>query len=209
MSRSLFVVISIIAISTFLGFSFWTVGSIFDDNTRIHLENGLIENIQACLLAISCIVYLIGAFFAKKPEKLILCTCSLLCYSFLLREVQVGKLDIPNVLKIIGSGIGRNLTIGTAFVAIFAYAIFSDYSYYKTAALGFIRTRPGVLLLAAALFLVLGFFFEEQKLMIHHQFYEEISELFGYLLILLSSFATVPFVNNTTISFNYRDKTNR
>lgn len=206
MYLSLFFVISTLAISTFFGFSFWATGIVLDGNTQIHTEHGLIENIQASIIVISFIVYLIAAVFNKKSEKLILCFCVLMCYTFFLREVTIWKLDVPNALKMIGSGIGRDLSISIGFAAIFIYAILRDYSYYKTAAVKFIRSTPGLLLVAAAVFFFIGLYFERQSLMIHHQFYEEMCELFGYVLVLLSSFATIPFLKKPTIRLNYLNK---
>jgi len=80
------------------------------------------------------------------------------------------------------------VTLGAAFIAIVAYAAFR-FTYYKNAALRFLRSWPGILLMMGGGFLFVGEFFEKNELLIHHAFFEEISELFGYVCILLSAFS--------------------
>lgn len=209
MFRSLLGIISTVIISAYFGFFLWATYSVFDDNTHIYAENGLIENSQACLLAISCIIYLANVALEEKPKKLILLTCSLLCYTFLLRELDIEKFDIPYTLKLIGSGVGRNTTIGAAFAAIFVYVALRNYSYYKKTALKFIGSRPGFLLMAVGAFLLIGDYFEKHKTITHHVFFEETFELFAYVLIVLSSLAANSFISSIKIRSSGSSKTLR
>lgn len=209
MFRSWLGIISTVTISAWFGFALWATYFVFDNNTQIYAEKGLIENIQACLLAIACIVYLATVALEKRSEKLILLSCSLLCYSFVLRELDVEKYDIPYALKIIGSGVGRNTTVATAFAAIFVYAALSNYFYYKKAAVGFIGTRPGILLMTGGVFLFIGDFFEGYKAITHHTFIEEMAELFAYVLIVLSSLAANSFISSTTNRSSVHGKARR
>ncbi len=180
-------------ISAWFGFTLWAAYSVFHYNhVYIYAENGLIENMQACILAIASIVYL-AAVLGKMSEKLIILFCSLLCLSFFLREVDVERFDIPYALIFIGSGAGRNTILTAAFVAIFIYAGLK-HSHYKKAAVEFAKSRPGWLLMAGGAFLLTGYFFEKNYAILHHHvFFEEINELFGYVLILLSSIAAKTF----------------
>lgn len=195
MFRSFLGIISAVIISAYFGFVLWATFAVLDNNTHIYAENGLIENIQAGILVVACIVYLATAAFDKRSETLILLFCSLLCYSFMLRELDVERFDVPYALKLIGSGAGRNIILATAFAAIFGYAALSNYSYYKKAAVGFIKSRPGFLLIAGGVFLIIGDSFEKYKGITHYGFFEEIIELFGYVLILLSSLTAGTFLN--------------
>lgn len=203
------VLISIGTIITWLGFSDGASYDVFDHNSPMYAENGLIENSQASLLAIACMVYLATAVFSKNPKKLILFSCSLLCYSMALRELDVEKLKVASALKIVGSGIGQNTTIAAAFTAIFTYAAVTNYSTYKNAALEFIRTLPGVLLMAGGLFLLIGVFLENQKTMTHHVVWEETCELVAYVLILCSSLSAIYFRSSLTICSSGRSKARR
>lgn len=172
----------------FLGLFLWSAYRVFIyDQAEIYAEHGLLENMQAIILAVAMLAFLGPAVFENRSDKLILLFCALLCYSFVLRELDVKRLDIHEMLIFIGSGVGRKVTLAAAFIAIAAYASFR-FTYYKNAAVRFLRSWPGILLMMGGGFLLIGEFFEKNQLIIHHAFFEEISELFGYICILLSAF---------------------
>lgn len=192
-------VTSIAIVSAYFGFAFWAAYSVFfGGHVHIYAENGLIETIQACLLAIACVIYLATAALEKRSDKLILLFCSLLCYGFALRELDVEKLDIPHPLIFIGSGVGRNITVAGAFIAICVYVALGNFSFYKKAAIEFIKSKPGALLIAGGVFLFVGHLFEKNGAITHHVFFEEMAELFGYTFIVLSSIAINSFVSSIT-----------
>ena len=183
--------ISVFIVATWLGFVFWSTYSVFDGNTQIYAENGLMENMQAFVLVIACITFLTVAVFNKKAAKAILLFCFFLCYSFILREVDVEDFDVPYILKLIGSGTGRNAILLVGFVTICIYALSNGYSNFKKAAVEFIKTRAGILLVLGGVLLFAGDSFETRNTILHHVFFEEIFELSAYILILLSSLAVV------------------
>jgi len=187
--RSWFGVVSGVTMGAFFALFLWTAHSVFILNiTSIYAEHGLLEKIQAILLAISCIVFLIPIALEKKPEKLILLFCSLLCLSFLLRELDVKNLDIHSTLKFIGSGTVRKTTLAVAFTALFSYAAFR-FRYYTNASVSFLKSKSGILFILGGLSLIVGNLIEKRSSIIHHVFWEELFELFGYCFILLSAFA--------------------
>lgn len=166
----------------------WSAHSVYVlGNVAVYDENGPLENLQAVLLAISCIVFLAPVVMQKESEKLTLIFCSLLCYSFAVRELDVERFNVPEVVKFIGSGIGRNISLVVGFTILVMYAGFK-FSYYKKIGILFLRSRPGILLMAGGLLLVIGDVFEKRHFL-HHAFFEELFELLGYVSILLSAFA--------------------
>jgi hypothetical protein len=199
LSRNPTDLINAVLVGAWIGFFFWTAGSLLHNQAQIYAENGLIENTQLCLLVISGLVFLAAAIFEKRPEKPIPLFCSLICYSFALRELDLKKFDVPGALKFVEPGIVRNTTIAAAFVLLLAYAALSDFHYHRKAAARFVRSRPGILLITAAGFMLVSDFFEKHNGIIHHTYFEEMSELFGYVLILMSSLATLPFMKNASI----------
>lgn len=174
-------------ICAWLGFTFWTGYLVFSEKqAQIYEDNGLIENMQALLLMVACIVYLLVGLRENRLNKLIPLFCSLLCFSFLLRELDVEKFDLPGVLIYFGHGAGRDAILAIALFSIFTYAALNR-SYYKKAAIHFARSGSGWLLVSGGVFLVIGNVFEKSDGIPHFVFFEEIAELFGYVLILLSS----------------------
>jgi hypothetical protein len=196
--RSWFGVVSGVTMGALFALFLWTAHSVFILNiTSIYAEHGLLEKIQAILLAISCIVFLMPIALEKKPEKLILLFCSLLCFSFLLRELDVKNLDIHSTLKLIGSGIGRKIILAVAFTALFSCAAFR-FRYYTQVSVSFLKSKSGILFTLGGLFLIVGDLFEKRSSIIHHVFWEELFELCGYCFILLSAFAANAVSNGIT-----------
>ena len=187
--RSWFCALSAVILAAFSVLFLWTAHSVFIlDNTDIYVENGFLENIQAILLVISCIVFLIPIAVDKNSEKLILLFCSLLCYSFILREVDFDELDVNDTIKYIFSGVFRNISITVAFIVLFFYAALR-FSYYIDASVSFFLSKSGILLISGGIFFITGDLFEKISSINHHVYWEELLELFGCCFILLSAFA--------------------
>jgi hypothetical protein len=186
-------------LSAWAAFTLWATSLVMGNNTAVYAENGLLENTQACILAITFVIFLVNSAIEKQASRLILLSCSLLCYAFLLRELDVEKFDIPYILQMLGSGAGRNTTIALGFFALTSYAS-RYFAFYRAEIASFLRTRPGSLLLMAAVFLVSGSVFEDLYAITHHEFIEESLELFAYVLILLSSLTVNSSINGMTIS---------
>jgi hypothetical protein len=175
----------------FFVFFLWTAHSVFIlDIATIYAENEFLENLQVIVLSISLIFFLIPIVIEKKPgtNKLILFFCSLLCYNFILRELDFNKLDVNDTIKFICSGVGRNIILSAAYIAIFTYAILK-FSYYVNAGISFIRSKSGILLMSGGFFLIVGDLFEKISSLAHHSYWEELFELCGFCFILLSAFA--------------------
>lgn len=180
--------------------SLWYGYSVFILNdATVYSENGPLENIQAILLAVSALVFLIYAVRDKSSARLILLSCFWLCFSFVLRELDVERLDVHNALKFIGAGIGRNIMLAVGFLALLIRAV-TRFSYYKKAVLPFLRSKPGILLMLGGLLLIVGDVFENSHSIIHNAFFEEIFELFGCCSILLSALASHPALTRTAQS---------
>ena len=172
----------------FLGLLIWSSYSVYVLNkTSIYAENGLLENIQVFTIAIACLVLFLPVVYQKRTDKLILLFFSFLCLSFALREVDVEDLSIPSVLKYIGSGIGRNVLLAAGFVTMFSYAMF-NITHYKNVLSSFLVSKEGAWIITAGVLLCIGEVFENMSFVSHHVLLEELSELSGYVLILLVSF---------------------
>lgn len=81
-------------------------------------ENALMENLQAGCLAIACILFL-PCLIRPVPSigRFACWSLFLVMLSMFLREVNVETLSVPSSVAWMGSGVGRNLILGTAFAA--------------------------------------------------------------------------------------------
>ncbi len=184
--------------SAFTGIFYWLFYSVYLlGNTSIYVENGPLENIQVFTIIISCIAFLLALSCKEKEAKLIGLFLSFLCLCFLLREVDVERLDIPSIFIFIGSGASRNIILSLGLLAIATYASF-NMDYYKAATRKFFSSIEGALIIAAAALLVVGSIFEKSTAIPHYVFLEELFELMGYVAILIS--ALVPLQKPTCYS---------
>lgn len=178
----------LITLLGYLGIVIWSTYSVYGLNhTAFYAENGWLENAQVLTLSIACLVFFLPVVCQRRDDKLFLLFFSLLCLSFVLREVDVEKLKIPDIFILFGSGTGRNVMLATGFIAIFSWAVF-NIKHYKKTLTSFGLSSVGILFVAAGLFLCIGDLFEKMSFVQHHVFFEEMSEFSGYVLILFAAF---------------------
>lgn len=156
-------------------------------NTEIVKEDHELENYQVILLFISGAVYLQTLFYAQKGQKLFPAAGALLCFSFILRELDVEKFDLPEIIILLGHGIGRNIMLIGLWLLLAALFVRNS-KHYLRIAVNLLMTRSALLMVAGGLLLILGDLFEDKIFGVtFHQLYEELSELNGYFFILLAA----------------------
>lgn len=156
-------------------------------NTEIVKENQALENYQVILLFICGTVYLQTLFYAQKGQKLFPAAGALLCFSFILRELDVEKFDLPRIIILLGHGLGRNIMLISLWLLVTGLFV-RDYKHYLGIAVNLLMTRSALLMIAGGLLLILGDLFEKMVFGVtFHQLYEELSELNGYFFILLAA----------------------
>ncbi|MDQ3059737.1 MAG: hypothetical protein M3R45_09445 [Pseudomonadota bacterium] len=179
----------------FAGLLLWSYHAVFSlGKIELYSENGLLENIQAMVLAAACLAFLRPVIFEKRPDRLILLFCTLVCYAFVLREIDGETLDVPEVFRRLGSGTGRNMTIAAALLVIVSFFVF-NFSYQARRVFLFLRSLSGALVLMGGAFLFLGEVFEKSTSIAHHAYFEEIAELVGDVFILLGGLSVNSFFN--------------
>lgn len=156
--------------------------------SSVYRENGWLENIQVLLLLLSCIIILRSIVYQSRTDKLLLSLFFLTCLTFILREVDVEDFNIPYVLIFIGSGVGRNVMLTIGFLTI-SFCVISHAEHYKGILRRYLMSMECALVATAGVFLCLGVVIEKSLLISHNMFWEEMSELVGYGLILLAAFA--------------------
>lgn len=165
----------------------WSIYTVFVlGDASVYAENGPLENLQTALLVASGILFATRALRGAFPDRLLLWCCVWLCTSFVLREVDVERLDVPEIFKAVGSGVGRNTLLAASLLTIVAVAL-RNFRDYRLAALAFLKSRNGNLLMMTPALLLLGAVFEELDMLYHYTLYEESAELFAYCFVLAAS----------------------
>ena len=146
-------------------------------------KNGVLENTQVVFLFLSGIVFAVQSVSVDRLTRLLLWMGAWLCLSFILRELDVDELPVPQWVILIGSGLGRNLIMATGWGFLGVMAVKSFFE-LKGKFGGVLRSKTAILGMVACAFLVLGALFEELKF----QLLEESSEALGYFLLIPAAF---------------------
>jgi hypothetical protein len=158
-----------------------------EGNTEIIKENHALENNQVIMLFICGAVYLQTLFYTQKDQKLFPGAGALLCLSFILRELDVEKFELPQVIILLGHGLGRNIMLIGLWLLVIVLFI-RNFKHYLEFSIYLLMTRSALLMIAGGLLLFVGNLFEDRVFGVKfHQLYEELSELTAYSLILLAS----------------------
>ena len=173
----------------YAAFLLWSAYRVYvHDSAYLYEENGVIENLQVIALVVGCVVFFVPAVLPIGGDKLLHLCFSFLCYCFILRELDVERLNVPEIVKLIGSGLGRDLSYAIGFLSLMAYAL-RHFSYYKAKCKDYARSASFFLFIVSGVILVVGGFFEDFKSVPHHVYLEEIIELAGFTLLVISGLA--------------------
>lgn len=153
-------------------------------------ENCGIENAQVLFILVGGAFFLVALCRHERFEdKHLFAALTFLCVTFVLRELDVQDFNLHKALTWLGSGMGRNLWLIAGWVVLFA--IFLRHRRGARASfLNLLRAKAGILLVAAGAFLIASQLFDQGVTGLPKataRFYEELIEINGYLLILLSS----------------------
>lgn len=151
--------------------------------TWLHKENGLLENMQVILLIVTMVAFFLQLYCRKDSHRIFPLAGAFLCLFFIFRELDVEKLDVPQILILLGSGTGRNILMSGVGAGLLIYAVM-NFRTIRTFLPQFFFEIPSLTIFAGVLFLVSGWLFDKGAIdTVHHQFFEEILEVTGYYLM--------------------------
>ncbi len=153
------------------------------DMSLLHEENGLLENLQVILLVMTIAVFFQQLYLRRNFHRVFPLAGSFLCLVFILRELDVEKLDVPQIFILLGSGSGRNILMAVLGLALFAYAL-RNFRAIRLFLPKFFYETSSLTILVGLLFLVSGGLFDKGSITtVYYQFFEEILEVTGYYLM--------------------------
>lgn len=153
-------------------------------------ESGCLEITQAVILTATLAIF-IAALCRKgnKNEKWITLFLAVLCYAFILREVDFDKMGLPDALVFMLYGHGRTAAIVAGFAVALIGAALSFKTYVRSS-LRLLFSKRGFLLAASCAMLWTGYFFEHHTKLETNELLEEFFELIGYILLLTEAYKT-------------------
>lgn len=158
-------------------------------------ENGPLENIQVIFLFLGSIFFLLHLKKSTAAVRCVLSGGALLCLSFILRELDVEDLAVPQWVIAVGSGTGRNLIMAVCWVTLGVFVI-KSFSALKEMLKPLLRSRTFILLVIAGLFLLSGELFDHERIHVEHtQLIEEILETTGYCIVFIAAILSRSLAN--------------
>jgi hypothetical protein len=150
------------------------------DMSHLYKENGLLENLQVIFLLLTMSVLLVQFYFRVNSHRFFSLAGAFLCLVFILRELDVEKLDVPRIVIVLGSGCGRDVLMSVMGLALLAYAVRNS-TVLRGLLPGYLCTLSLFTVFVGLLFLVFGGLFDKGWIVnMHNQFFEEILEMTGY-----------------------------
>jgi len=153
---------------------------------HLHDENGLLENFQAFLLFSATILYFRLTMLNDQSEesKRVNMGLSLLCFSFLLREVDIEKLPFMETVGFLFHGIGRTILLVVLWSGFFKNVY--DHCEIRLLAIELLTSKYMLFLNISFLLLVVGTTFDKEFWDIEHgRLYEELAETNAYLILII------------------------
>ncbi len=145
-------------------------------------ENGAIENIQVTILLMTMLIF--SYHYFKYKLKYVAFIGFTICFAFIFRELDVEKFNIPNILILLGSGIGRNIIVALLIMI----SLYLFWKYFDKDDLRHLFSNFLYIPILSVILLLLSSVFDQN--IIHLQYnllFEELFETNAYLLILITS----------------------
>jgi len=151
---------------------------------HLHDENHLFENLQAILLGCGVLVSSLLLRSTTDLDGFVWAGLGLLCFSFLLRELDVEQLPLPALLQAASTGSGRTALLGSLWLAFGGAFLLRQRDKWQ-----FIRrfaASPVFSCLSLALLLLVGSALMDKELLpfAHPRLLEELFEINAYAFML-------------------------
>lgn len=154
----------------------------------LQCEDGPLENTQALFLAVTALSYLY-LLCARTDEGIAHAGIGLLCFSFLLRELDLELLPVPVLLQTLGSGQGKRILLAALWLSLALYALF-HWRHTQRLLRRYLAADALLVYGSASALLMLSFLLDRKYLLpTHAVLIEELAETTAYLLLLLPLFA--------------------
>jgi len=167
--------------------------------THLHDKGNLIENIQAMCYAIAIPMLVFLSYRTSGIIPWLSGIFALTCLSILLREIHMEDMQVPELIKLLGSGTERNLILGGSYLFLFSLFFFL-YGFPCAQLLKLLKSEIAAMVIAGVICYLIASIFDHMKI----YFWEEILEMNGSLLIL---WAAIKFFQSPESLTRYTDET--
>lgn len=170
--------------------SYWVF---YSGMSQLHAENNLLENIQVTLLVLTTVISLTHLLHAGKYHHAFALFLALFCFSSILRELDVETFSIPEILILLGSGTGKHIMLASLWLSLTGYSVINYQKIKPQYWRDLILEKSTLVIFLGGWLLIFGGLFDRRIIDVYHyQFYEELLETNGYLLIWVGAIMSSP-----------------
>ncbi len=196
--RKIMITIVLLSLLTMACVNVLTYYLVFNSGmSQLHAENNLLENIQVTLLALTTIAFLTHLLHTGIYHHLFALCGALFCFSSILRELDVETFAIPEILILLGSGTGKHIMLVSLWLFLTGYGVFNYQKIKPRCWRDLILENATLVIFLGGCLLIFGALLDDHIIEVHHyQFYEELLETNGYLLIWVGAIMSAPYFKN-------------
>jgi len=154
------------------------------DHHEVHGENALLENLQALFLTLATALFLVPTA-SNIANKCLNKAFALLCFSFLLRELDLEHLGLPALLVQLGTGTGRTLLLA-ALWALVLYGFVRNVTHKPYFLRQLLRSYKFAVMAVVLVLLAISAVMDKELLPVTPaRLYEELAETNAYFMMLV------------------------
>lgn len=178
-SSPLFALISLCVVALVLGALF--IETPFDNFQIVLGEEGLLEDLQEIVLLLATILFFTAAVYQQGPDRMFVVGMGILCALFFFREWSFEP--IGAISYYINSKEFRWHEAVAVIIIAGIYALLRPH--YILPIIKFVLSPKAWLFYVAVLLLVASHLYENYSSSVYYEYYEEMLELSGYLVVLM------------------------
>ncbi len=157
------------------------------EHHEVHGENALLENLQAMFLGLATMLFLVPTN-SNNANKCLNKAFALLCFSFLLRELDLEYLGLPALLVQLGTGTGRTVLLAALWTLV-VYGFVRDVQDKPHFLRQLLRSYKFAAMIVVLVLLAISAVMDKELLAVSPaRLYEELAETNAYFLMLVVGF---------------------
>ncbi|GGK62426.1 hypothetical protein [Amphritea balenae] len=156
-----------------------------EDQITIYKENGLLENLQAGILLLTCFYMVIVGRNLQGSSRYAAWMFAWICLAFFFREFDVRKTDWPEFAHMIFGKPGQYIWfLPLMFILV---QIFRNIRFYLRNILLYLLSPMMLTIILGGILIVMGAVFDKQIIPTENKFWEEYLEVAAYAYLFLAA----------------------
>lgn len=156
-----------------------------EDQVTIYKENGLLENLQAGILLLTCFYMVLVGKNLQGSSRYAAWMFAWVCLAFFFREFDVRKTDWPEFAHLFFGKPGQYIWFLPLFYIL--VQIFRNIRFYLRNTLAYLLSPMMLYIILGGILIIMGAVFDKQIIPTEDKFWEEYLEVAAYAYLFLAA----------------------